>query len=463
MTTSDAYQKALDYIYSFVDYSLTRQLRYSEEKFNLGRMKALMELLGNPQDSYAIIHVAGTKGKGSTAALIVAALQAAGHQVGFYTSPHLQEFTERIQVNRQEISAAELVGLVDEIKPIVDQVPELTTFEITTAIGLQYFKRKKVNIAVIEVGLGGRLDATNIVNPLLSVITSLSYDHMAVLGNTLSQIAFEKGGIIKYGRPVVIAPQKIEARLMIEQICQERKAELIEMGREYLYAPWSHSLAGQTFHVWPAADQPLVTEYIESGGRTTWEPVRLSIPLLGHHQVENAATAYAALQTARKLGVSLSDEDIRSGFASVVWPARFEILSMNPILVIDSAHNRDSALKLRLALDDYMADKPVYLVFGASEDKDIHGMFTELLPRVKQVIATKSEHPRAIEPDVLVEMAHQFGTSAQAVVPIEDAVRRAVELADGEGVVLVTGSIFVAAAAREVWKKIPAVSTYHAR
>lgn len=451
MTKFDAYQQALDYLYSFVDYSLTRQLRYSPEKFNLDRMRTLMSLLGNPQGDYRIIHIAGTKGKGSTAALIASALEAYGYQVGFYTSPHLQEFTERIQVNRTEISKDELADLVNEIKPFVSKVPELTTFEITTALALWFFKKKKVDIAVVEVGLGGRLDATNIVDPILSVITSLSYDHMAVLGNTLSQIAFEKAGIIKPKCPVVIAPQKDEARLVIEKVSAERNSELVELGREYLFAPWSHSLAGQTFLVWPAEDQALVTEFIESGGRSNWEPVRLMIPLLGNHQVENAATAFAALQTARKNGLEISDEAIRRGFAQVKWPARFEIICKNPIIVIDSAHNRDSALKLRLALDDYMADKSVTLVFGASEDKDIHGMFEELLPRVKQVIATKSEHPRAIEPEALVNIVHQFGKPAVGITPIETALERAVEMADGEGVVLVAGSIFVAAAAREVW------------
>ncbi len=208
----EAYQKALDYLYSYVDYSLTRNLRYSPDKFNLGRMVELMDRLGNPHSQYPVIHIAGTKGKGSISALIASSLQAAGYKTGLYTSPHLQDYTERIQVNRQQIPQEELVTLLEEIKPHAEQIERITTFELTTALGFLYFARQKVNAAVIEVGLGGRLDATNIVNPLVSIISSLSLDHMAVLGDTLALIAGEKAGIIKPGRPVVLAPQREEAR-----------------------------------------------------------------------------------------------------------------------------------------------------------------------------------------------------------------------------------------------------------
>ena len=209
MTNIDeAYQKALDYLYSYVDYSLTRNLRYSADKFNLGRMEELMSRLGNPHQQYPVIHIAGTKGKGSISAVIASALKTAGYSTGLYTSPHLQEYTERIQINRQQIPREELVTLLEEMKPYAEQIDQITTFELTTALGFLYFARQKVNVAVVEVGLGGRLDATNIVSPLVSIISSLSLDHMAVLGDTLAKIAFEKAGIIKPGRPVVMAPQK---------------------------------------------------------------------------------------------------------------------------------------------------------------------------------------------------------------------------------------------------------------
>jgi dihydrofolate synthase/folylpolyglutamate synthase len=201
-----------------------------------------------------------------------------------------------------------------------------------------------------------------------------------------------------------------------------------------------------------------VDEYIESGGLIEWEPTRLNIPLLGYHQVENAATAYAALQVARDRSLPLAESDIRKGFSRVVWPGRFEVLQRHPPVIVDSAHNRDSALKLRLALDDYFPGQSVVLVFGASEDKDIEGMFAELMPRVHQVIATRSYHPRAIAPEYLVELAHRFGRPAKVVPAIEDALEEAIRLAEGEAMVLAAGSLFVAAGARETWYKRNQVS-----
>ena len=205
-----AYQESLDFIYSFIDFSMKRHLDDSHRFFKLDRMRRMMDLLGNPQEKFLSIHVAGTKGKGSTASLCASALRAAGYKVGLYTSPHLQEFTERIQINGKQIERQALVELVARLRPLTSQVPEITTFELMTAMAFLHFYESKVNIAVIEVGLGGRLDATNIIAPLVSVITPISYDHTAILGNTLTEIAFEKGGIIKHGVPVVISPQNPE-------------------------------------------------------------------------------------------------------------------------------------------------------------------------------------------------------------------------------------------------------------
>ena len=300
------YQEALDYLYIFVDYSLTRNFRYTADKFDLGRMRELMALSGDPQNCYPVIHVAGTKGKGSTAAIIASVLQAAGLRVGFYTSPHLQDYCERIQVNRAQISHEDFTALVAEIKPLVAKVEQLTTFELTTALGFLYFARQACDVAVVEGGLGGRLGATNIVDPLVSGITSLSMDHMNVLGDTLAKIAFEKAGIIKPGKPVVLAPQREEARVVVERVAEERHAPLVRVGQDYLFAPWTHSLDGQTLMVWRAEEQALVDQFVESGGQIPWEPLRLRIPLLGYHQVQNAATAYAAFQVAREAGLPVT-------------------------------------------------------------------------------------------------------------------------------------------------------------
>lgn len=446
-----AYQQALDYLYSFVDYSLTKQLQYSPEKFDLSRMRALLDRMGHPEREYKVIHVAGTKGKGSTAAMIASGLEAAGHTVGFYTSPHLIDYVERIQVNKTPISRTDLVTLLNELKPLVAEIERLTTFEITTALAFLYFARMKVDVAVVEVGLGGRLDATNVVEPLVSVITSLSYDHMAVLGNTLGQIAFEKAGIIKPGRPVVLSPQREEARLVVEQVAAERGSRLWIAGRDFFFAPRAHTLEQQSLLVWSADEQERVDAFIESEGQSDWKPLELTIPLLGNHQVENAATAYAALQVARSEGLDISEQGLQNGFMQVQWPGRFELLRRNPPVIIDSAHNRDSALKLRLTLEDYLPGIPVILLFGASEDKDVYGMFAELMPRVRRVVATQSVHPRAMEAERLVELAHRFGRPATMVMPVEDALEKALELAGDDAAVVAAGSLFIAAAVRQAW------------
>lgn len=454
MDIDSAYQQALDYLYSFVDYSLTRNLRYSPEKFDLGRMVALMERLGHPEQSYPVIHVAGTKGKGSVSAFCASALHAAGYRTGFYTSPHLHEYTERIQFDGQPIGKAALVELIEDIKPHVAAIERLTTFEITTALAFLYFARQHADVVVAEVGFGGRLDATNVVTPLLSVITSLSMDHMNVLGDTLAKIAAEKAGIIKPNRPIVLSPQKDEARLVVERIAAERGSRLIHVGREVRFAPRCHSLDGQSLLLWKAEDQAQFNEFIEGENPSGWQPVKLSIPLLGYHQIENAATAYVALQEARSEGLKIEEDAIRRGFAQVVWPGRFEILSRKPFVIVDSAHNQDSALKLRLAIEDYLPGRPVILLFGASEDKDIFGMFSELMPRVRRVVATQSIHPRAMEAQKLVDLAHQFGVPAQAVLPLEKALETVLDLAGSEAVVVAAGSLFVAAAVREAWQKM---------
>ncbi len=454
-----AYQLALDYLYSYVDYSLTHSFKYSPEEFDLSRMQALLESLGNPHRDYKILHVAGTKGKGSVSALMASALRTQGYEVGFYTSPHLQEYTERFQINGVEISKGEMAELVGELKPHVEKIKRLTTFEITTALGFLFFSRHHVDIAVIEVGLGGRLDATNLVDPLVAVITSLSMDHMAVLGNTLAKIASEKAGIIKPGRPVVLSPQKYEALEVVETVAKENHARLFLLGREYRYAADTRSLDGQALLIWSNQEQVLMDKYLDNGKCCDWEPLRLEIPLLGYHQVTNAATAYVALQVAKEEGLMITDDAIREGFRSVKWPARFEILRRDPPLIIDSAHNRDSALKLRVAIDDYFDGLPVILLFGASTDKDIDGMYAELLPRVERVIATESVHPRAKDARELAEMARQCGRAALAVTPVEKALETALDLAGNNKVILVAGSLFIAAAVRAVWERLYAMDS----
>ncbi len=437
MDKETAYNQALDYLYSYVDYSLKKSSELAKAHFELGRMRDLMALLGNPQDVYPTIHVAGTKGKGSTSALMASALTAAGYKTGLYTSPHLQDYVERIQIDGQTILHEKLVELIEEMKPAIAKISALTTFEITTALGFLYFARQKVDAAVIEVGLGGRLDATNVLMPRVSVITSLSYDHMAVLGNTLTLIAGEKAGIIKSGIPVVSSPQRDEALAVLEKVSTERNAPLMLVGRDIIFEPMEHSLYGQSFSI------------VDPQSKIT-NPVILRIPLLGAHQVVNAATAYTAL---RASGLSLSEEAVRRGFAEVHWPCRFEIVRREPPVVFDSAHNADSARRLRQTLDEYFPDRPVIWVFSILEDKDAVGMLAELRPRLTYVIATQTDHPRVLEASKIVSLVQSAGLPVEVVRPAPAALTRAMELEGDRDVVLVAGSVAFAGEMKTAWER----------
>ena len=450
------YNQALDYLYSFVDYSLKHISELAKADFNLDRMFVLMEELGEPQKKYPIIHVAGTKGKGSVAALCAAALQAAGYKTGLYTSPHLWDYVERIQINAGPISHEQLVELVEEVKPAVAKIPKLTTFEITTAIGLLAFAKSDVNAAVVEVGLGGRLDATNIVSPNVSVITSLSYDHMAVLGNTLAAIAGEKAGIIKRGIPVVSAPQTEEALEVLGRVAKERNCPFVLVGEDVKFERITSSLNGQKLRL---SSPALPREHRDHVSRvegfhfplsTQPHTLDLMIPLLGAHQIENAAIAYAALKTS---GILISDEAIQKGFAQVKWPARFEILRREPPVVIDSAHNRDSARRLRETLDEYFPEIPVILIFCALEDKDIAGMLEELKPRLASVVATRADHPRAPSAEWIADQVTNVGIPVEAVTPVCNALERALELAGTQKLVLSAGSVAFAGEVSAAWRK----------
>lgn len=435
-----AYNQALDYLYSFVDYSLKHASELAKAEFNLDRMFALLEELGNPQEKYPIIHVAGTKGKGSVSALCASALKAAGYKVGLYTSPHLLDYVERIRIDGEPILHVQLVELVQQVKEAVARIPKLTTFEITTAIGLLAFAQNDVNAAVVEVGLGGRLDATNVVTPKVSVITSLSYDHMAVLGDTLAKIAGEKAGIIKPGIPVVSAPQVPEALEVLERVAKQKGCSFILIGKDVTFERLTSSLDGQSLRLssslFPPSPQP--------------QTLNLTIPLLGAHQVENAAIAYAALKAS---GIPVSDEATQKGFSQVEWPARFEILRRQPPIVIDSAHNRDSARRLRETLDDYFPGIPVILIFCALEDKDIIGMLEELKPRLERVVATRADHPRAPSAEWIAEQVRKVDIPVEAITPVAQALERALELAGEQKMILSAGSVAFAGEVSAIWRK----------
>lgn len=434
--TETAYNLALDYLYSFVDYSLKHSSELAKADFNLDRMHALMAALGNPQDHYRILHIAGTKGKGSVCALAASGISAAGYRVGLYTSPHLIDYCERIRVNGVPVTHQNLVDLVETAKPAVARIARLTTFEITTALAFLHFANENVDAAVVEVGLGGRLDATNVVTPAVSAITSLSYDHMAVLGDTLAKIAAEKAGIIKVGVPVVSAPQKQEALEVLVRTASDRHAEFTLVGRDVRFKPLSHSLDGQSLMVYGPH-----------------EALKLTIPLLGVHQVQNAALAVAALWKLREQALEIPDSNIQRGFENVRWPARFEVVRREAPVILDSAHNQNSFSCLRQALDDYFPGRPVYLVFGASEDKNIPGMLAEIKSKVRLLIITKADHPRALEPAEIEELADQAQMPHVVLLPVSAAFQRALELSEKDGsIALTAGSMFVTAEALAEWQ-----------
>ncbi len=435
------YTEAIAYLHSLTDYEKTRIERYTPETLDLLRVERLLAALGNPHAQFPSLHIAGTKGKGSTAAMSEACLRAAGYRTGLYTSPHLHTFCERIQVDGQNIGREKVVALVKEIRPLIEQMPDVTTFEAITAIGFLYFARSEVDVAVIEVGLGGRLDATNVLTPEVSVITSLSLDHTYLLGNTLAEIAREKAGIIKPGIPTVSAPQRAEAIKTLEIISQERKAPLVEIGRDWDYHPGPVDRDGQSFTIRLIADggSELDGEY--------W------LPLLGRHQLENGASAIAALDILRQRGFCIPAETVRKGLGNVRWPGRMEILSSEPLVVVDCAHNPYSAQELRRALAEWFPDKKWVLIFGASTDKDIAGILNPLLPISDYIIVTRSDHPRAKGPIELADIVAQVGGGAEVSVNVRKSIQRGLAMMEPNNGLLVTGSIFLVADAHSEWAR----------
>ncbi len=431
------YQAALHYVLSFADYERWPGFAYAS-RFDLRRMEQLANRLGQPQSKATTVHIAGSKGKGSTAAMIASALRASGYKTGLYTSPHLHTLRERICVDGQPVSEEEFASLVTELQPEIESVNrngaygELSTFEILTALAFCYFERRSVQFQVLEAGLGGRLDATNVVQPQVCVITSISLDHTAVLGDSIAQIAREKAGIIKPGTITVSAPQSPEASEVIREACREKGAELIEVGQEVIWCRTNGDLCGQSCTV--------------QGKGQSYD---LTIPLLGDHQLENAATAVAALEA-----LGIPKQGIASGLAQVNWPGRLEILRHSPLLVVDSAHNADSASRLRQALQQlFLFDRPV-LILGTSVDKDAAGVIAELVPFFQSVIVTRSQHPRAAEPSLLAQEVEKFGLSPWVMGSVAQAVAKALEIAQAKDLICATGSIFLVAEVRELVKGI---------
>ncbi|WP_435017720.1 bifunctional folylpolyglutamate synthase/dihydrofolate synthase [Tundrisphaera sp. TA3] len=444
----DDYQASLDYLFGRLNYERLGMPRGTAE-LRLGRMRRLLRKLGDPHLGMKIVHVAGTKGKGSTSAMIAAALTASGLKVGLFCSPHLHRLEERFRVDGVEATPAELVELVDAVRPAVDgldaggdrhyRLRGSTFFEVTAAMGLLHFARKGADVVVLEVGMGGRLDSTNVVRPALSVLTTISFDHTRQLGSTLGAIAGEKAGIIKRGRPAVSGVEGSEARAVIRRVAAERRAPLREIGADfsYTYVPPLPPLSG------PSPGRVLVRTWARK-----WGPIDL--PLLGPHQAHNAAVALASLDALAEQGIEAGPDAVARGFSGMTWPARVEVVSDRPWVVIDGAHNVASAEALAETLR--VCFPPTYrtLVFGTTREKDLDGQLKALLPLADVVVATKyAENPRAVPPEEVARaVAAQDGPATHIAPGPAEALELARSLTPADGLILVTGSLFLAAESR---------------
>ena len=431
------YREAISHLLTLVDHE-RNQIAGPRQKsiYNLERMDAFLQRLDSPHLSPPAIHVAGTKGKGSTAALCDSVLRAAGLSTGFYSSPHLHTFRERIRRDTLPVSEGVFAKLVDELWPFRDgpgsQGP-VTLFEFLTGMAFHCFKQDGTDVQTVEVGLGGRLDATNVVEATVSVITSISLDHTAVLGNTVAEIAADKAGIIKPGAQVVVAPQSPEALEPILAACNDRAATVVLVGRDIGWEKHESGSGGQ-----------FITVHGRNGS------YELMLPLLGGYQLENAACAVAALEIMGEThGFPVDADAIAKGFAQVSWPCRMEVLSLGPLLVADGAHNVYSVESLMASLPRYFDFQRLLLIAGVSRDKDVAGMVRRMAQGPSQVYATGSRHPRSMSPPELARMLAGQGVPVEEAGSPAEALAKATAAAGVNDLILATGSLFLAAEVRE--------------
>lgn len=437
------YDQAVKFLLGLTDYEKTTLPAGGTENFDLRRMEELLQALGNPHKGRKTVHIAGTKGKGSTSSMIAGILTTAGYNTGLFTSPHLFSWQERISMNGKNISKSDFARTADNIKPHVLDINNkahygsLTTFEVLTAMAFMYFSMKNVDIQVLEVGMGGRLDSTNVIDADVCVITSVSMDHTQVLGNTLEKIAHEKAGIIKSHSSVVSAPQKPEAASVIAEKCRSFKARLIIAGKDLTWKRIGGDFSKQEFSITSAKRM-----------------YKLSIPLLGDYQLENAACAIAAVEILQTKGFKIGYQEILQGMMNINWPARLQILGKRPLLIIDGAHNVYSIKMVLSSIAKYFKYKKATVIFGSSRDKDITGMAKELAGFADHIILTSSKHARAASPEELKEAFKRAGLKAFTAENIKPALIDALRQCGNEDLVLVTGSLFLAAETETVFAEL---------
>jgi len=430
------YSQAVEYLHSFIDYEKIPGISYASHDYSLKHVEELLHRMGDPHLAAKTVHVAGTKGKGSIAAMIARVLTVSGYRTGLYTSPHFHTLRERIRVDGNLISEEEFAALMTEAKPYFDAMNhdplyrQLTFFEVLTALAFVYFKQKQADFQVLEVGLGGRLDATNVAEPEVCVITPISLEHTQVLGDSLEKIAYEKAGIIKSGNFVVSSAQLKEVSQVISDVCRQRGANLVQVGKDITW----RRIAGD-FHQ---------QSFVVQGKMGTHH---LTIPLLGDYQVENAATAVATLEILVSSGFNIAAADIAQGLAQVEWPGRFQILSYQPIVLVDGAHNVGSMKRLVGNIKAYFNYDKLFLIIGISCDKDIPGIVKELISLSPQVIVTRSSHSRAASPPLIAAEFTSQGIKSKITDAVSQALSQTLSIAGRKDLVCVTGSLFVVAEA----------------
>jgi dihydrofolate synthase/folylpolyglutamate synthase len=432
------YTKALDRLLSLTDLERLSGFAHHARRYDLRRMEVLLDKLGNPHLKAHTVHVAGTKGKGSTSAMIASVLTAQGYSTGLFTSPHLHTFRERIQLNGKPISKARFSSLVSRVWPEVIAINQdasigtVSTFELLTAMAFTFFYEQGADFQVVEVGLGGRLDSTNLVTPAVSVITPISLDHTQVLGHTVELIAQEKAGIIKPGCVAITSPQFPGVMNVLRRLCKETGVRLVTVDEECTWNIEKHDLNGQSF--------TLISH---------WGKLELWTRLLGSPQLENAATAVTAIMVLNDLGFYISRNSIVQGFMAVKWPARLEVLSKNPLIVADGAHNPYSTARLMETLPEYFSFKRGIYVVGLSTDKNLSGIVQEISKNAGKVVATRSRHPRASPAIAVAQEFNALGISSDVTDDVRGGINCALQQYKSGDIIVVTGSLFVAAEARE--------------
>jgi len=428
------YSAAAAYLAGLTDYEISPTSAYNAVNFDLRRVELLLSKLGQPHRGRQTVHIAGTKGKGSTAAMISSILVSAGYRTGLFTSPHLYSWQERIVLNGRPVTKKDFARLAGSVQKLVQTINnqarfgKITTFEALTAMAFRYFKDKGAAFQVLETGMGGRLDATNVTDPDVCILTSTSLDHTQILGNTLAKIAAEKAGIIKPGCTVISAPQEPEALAVIVERCGLTGSELLLAGKDIHWKRLGGNLNGQALTV-----------------RVRNVRYKLHIPLLGDHQLENACLAVAAIDVLKQGGASITSDHVTRGLDRVKWPARLQVLQRVPLLVIDGAHNAYSMKALVEAVRRYIPYKRLHVIFGSSGDKDIDGMAEALAGITGNVIVTSSGHPRAAAVDQLAQAFRQHGVSADIKQDVREALSTAFAASGDDDLILAAGSLFLAA------------------